>query len=904
MSEIYEGYLHFAGTEIANAARTQAYLENIIPRFGFDSCWDAEDLPCVLGDAPYRTPVLDPAPWFSAARPASAKFLGFYPLSIVGIEDSSREVNVTQLVQDGAVFSRPRKASKEFRISGILAAEDGEGMDVGMSWLRGALEGAECLDGDCAGDTFCYLAYLPPCCDYNNAEAFPPVPVDWSWVAGSNGPWAPYSGGTIISNNDGVRVGMPCPGDGVQLHIEGLIPGATYRAIVEVASADRLHLGIGGSPGITAKRTNEHFPDSRNPWVGDFVANGEVQTLRVLSGAEVCDDTEARIYSVRVERTAEKLAKFLPRFTNESFTEPASWAAVETTAIDRSVAVAGPDSVEMLSLIWTNTTGSTVTIEEGTGGRRLVRGLAAGQEYILYIKALATTGVALNFTIQGADGVTTALGNSWFAVAFTASTPQHYLDVLTSADAPLVGNSSESIDIEYIRVDANPQTLYIAPIDQSEKALRTLHNVTLLDGPNVIEEFHKEHGTMRSVEFTMAVGEPAIYGQSVDIQPTIEATTFLIGDTQCQEGFPIRFNSFSNPRLAGETPGDAPVIGVGQHGAIVANDSTVVVVAAGGTVPEQSIGVTPTDADSYFDVEVDEADLMVGHTYTVSATLSMTDAQTGVLGDYARSIAVPTGGGTIYSEQGVNAAGAQRISVTFTYLGGTPAIRFYNGADTGGGVVYWSYFLFEESGFAGSPFDGDGPTAGDDAEYTWLGTAHASTSRFAEDAPLVIADPDCPPVPVAPQPPGITPDCPRNVDEWRRYWTEVPPELAGGWREAVPVIKLSTGENVVRDVRVRFFANPQGAPLGEVDECGACGEFYISYIPAATVMTIDGIRRRVTANVAGTGEANAMHLASDADYGPVRWPTMTCDIGYYMTVDITPDEVLDLDVRLAVAQRE
>ena len=47
-----------------------------------------------------------------------------------------------------------------------------------------------------------------------------------------------------------------------------------------------------------------------------------------------------------------------------------------------------------------------------------------------------------------------------------------------------------------------------------------------------------------------------------------------------------------------------------------------------------------------------------------------------------------------------------------------------------------------------------------------------------------------------------------------------------------------------------------------------------------------------------------MHLASDADYGPVRWPTMTCDIGYYMTVDIAPDEVLDLDVRLAVAQRE
>jgi hypothetical protein len=120
----------------------------------------------------------------------------------------------------------------------------------------------------------------------------------------------------------------------------------------------------------------------------------------------------------------------------------------------------------------------------------------------------------------------------------------------------------------------------------------------------------------------------------------------------------------------------------------------------------------------------------------------------------------------------------------------------------------------------------------------------------------------------------------------------------------VPVIKLSTTANAVRDVRVRFYANPLNAALGEVDECGACGEFYISYIPKATVMTIDGIRKRVTADVSGTGSANAMHLASDADYGPVRWPTMTCDIAYYMTVDIAPDKVLDLDVRLAVAQRE
>lgn len=923
---MYEGYLHFAGTEIANAARTKAYIDNIIPRFGFDSCWNSEDLPCILGDAPYRTPVLDPAPWFSEARPASSKFFGFYPLSVVGVEDSSREVTVTQLVQDGAVFSLPRKASKEFRVQGLLLAEDGEGIDVGMSWLRGALEGTDCLDGgDCAGDTFCYMAYLPTCCDYNNPATFPLVPVDERWSAGSNGSWIPYKGGTIVSNSDGVRVSMPCPEDGVQYYVEGLIPGETYRVTVEMASAGKISLGLGGGETLSAKRHDEHFPDGRNTWVLDFIAKGELVTVRVLSAEDDCGLIFTRIYGIKVERTAEQLAKFLPRFTSESFTEPASWTAIETvsnTILQRSVAISGPNSIEELSLIWLNITASGTNIAANTGGRRLIRGLTAGQEYVVYVKAAMSNGTGIHFNIYGVKETTVDLGNSWYAISFTASTPQHYIDILTDSASALAGGASAEIHVWYIRVDADPQTLYIEPVDQSEPALRTLHNVTLLDGPNVVEQFTKEHGAMTSVEFTMAVGEPSIYGQLVDIQPTIEATTYLIGNTRCQQGTPIRYNWFSNPRLHGEAVGSLPTLGIGQHGAVGQTNATVTVAAPivsdppqSSDIPSNSIRITPNTAstNSYVNIGVDEVgtefdDLIKGHTYTVSATLSMQAPQVGALDQMARRIYVPNGGGHVASAQGANTAGSQRVSVTFTYLGGTSQIRFYNGASTGNGVVYWSNFLFEESGIPGSPFDGDTgvdmvPTQGH-REYTWVGTAYASSSKFAEDKPAVITDPTCTPVPVAPQPPGITPDCPRDIEEWRRYWMAIPPELAGGWREAVPVVKLSTSASEVREVRVRFYANALGTPLGEVDECGACGEFYISYIPKSTVMTINGIREKITANVAGTGEANAMHLASDADYGPVRWPTMTCDIAYYMTVDIAPDEVLDLDIRLAVAQRE
>lgn len=911
---MYEGYLRFAGTEIANAARTAAYVENIMPRFGFDSCWDSEDLPCVLGDEPYRTPALDPAPWFSPARPESSKFLGFYPLSVIGIEDSSREVNVTELVQDGAVFSMPRRASKEFRVQGVLIAEDGQGLDVGMSWLRGALEGAECLggdedlDGDCAGGAFRYLAYLPTCCNYNDESLFPPVPMTWTWTTGVKGPWVNYSSGMVAASTNGTVVTMPCNGDGAQLHIDGLITGEAYRVTVEIGSANRIRLEVGGNDGITAKRTNEHFPGSKNPWVLDFIARGEVQTIRVLNAEEGCTPATARLYAAKVERTAERLSKFLPRFTSESFTEPASWYPVPTapiTDISRSVAISGPTSVEELDIAWANSTGSTKTVPEDAGARRLIRGLTEGQRYIIYIKTFMSNGVGLHFNVAGVPETATRLGNYWYTISFVASAPQQYLEVLVDDPFNVAGGSMEELHIQYLRVDADPQTLEIQPVDQSLPARRALYNVTLIDGPNVIEQFNKDQGAMMSVEFSMAVGEPSIYGPLIDIQPTIEATTFLIGNTRCQQGFPIRYNSFSNPRLAGASVGSLPVLGIGQHTNVSQANATVVVAAANGIVAEQSARITPSGAstNSYMLVGVDETDLDLGHTYTVSATFSQTAVQAGALSSLARSIMVPNGGGEVYSEPADNVTGEQRVHVTFTYLGGTAQIRFYNGSNSAADVVYWSNFLFEETGIVGTPFDGDTDGAG--TEYTWTGTIHASTSKFAEDKPKVITDPDCDPVPVAPQPPGIVPDCPRDVEEWRRYWMEIPAEFAGGWRESVPVVKLTTASNAVRDVRLRFFPNPGGASLGEIDPCAALGDFYITYIPPDTVMVVDGVRERVTADVSNRGPANAMHLTSDSnDYGPARWPAMTCDIPYFMTVDIAPDEVLDLDIRLAVAMKE
>lgn len=170
-----QSLLYFAGTEVASNARVLAYLTGSGGRAVVQ-----QGCACVaaaaVGDAPYMSPALDPAPWYDADEPESASFGGVWIESIAGLSDSPYVRTATQRLGDGAIKSRGRRQSKTLTVTAWLFAADCCGADYGMRWLTAALY-ASCTQ--CSGDELCFLS----CCPQTVPEDTPGA------VEGPDGQW-------------------------------------------------------------------------------------------------------------------------------------------------------------------------------------------------------------------------------------------------------------------------------------------------------------------------------------------------------------------------------------------------------------------------------------------------------------------------------------------------------------------------------------------------------------------------------------------------------------------------------------------------------------------------------------------------------------------------------------------
>lgn len=191
--------------------------------------------------------------------------------------------------------------------------------------------------------------------------------------------------------------------------------------------------------------------------------------------------------------------------------------------------------------------------------------------------------------------------------------------------------------------------------------------------------------------------------------------------------------------------------------------------------------------------------------------------------------------------------------------------------------------------------------------YEWTGTENASTSQALlalEPDPTPIIDPDCPVVPDPPRPPVIALDCVDTPTSWRRYVVDVHEDLVPVWRDAVPLIRLTTGSTAARQVRLRFYPNPLEVPLEALNPCEFCGEFVITYIPPRSEMFIDGIRQWVTVTDNRSGRtAVGNHLLSGSGGGPATWPLLGCGTAYTLVIDVSPTGVSDLEPEICLAAR-
>lgn len=152
---MFNGWLSFAGNELINEERVRAYVKNALPTIRMRTgCIDERGLSTILDDAPYRSPLIDDAPWIDHDNPDTYGFLGAFPLSVSGLTDSTRTATVLQNTGDGGGITGRRRATKEVRASVLLMGENDAAVHAGKRWLDAALSGG-C--DPCKSDDLCFL---------------------------------------------------------------------------------------------------------------------------------------------------------------------------------------------------------------------------------------------------------------------------------------------------------------------------------------------------------------------------------------------------------------------------------------------------------------------------------------------------------------------------------------------------------------------------------------------------------------------------------------------------------------------------------------------------------------------------------------------------------------------------
>jgi hypothetical protein len=154
----------------------------------------------------------------------------------------------------------------------------------------------------------------------------------------------------------------------------------------------------------------------------------------------------------------------------------------------------------------------------------------------------------------------------------------------------------------------------------------------------------------------------------------------------------------------------------------------------------------------------------------------------------------------------------------------------------------------------------------------------------------LVKDPWCP----YPTPPPLLPvldtDCVDIPATWDRYAVPIPATAIRTWQDSVPIIKLTTASaasDYAHNVRLRFYTDPLGrADVTALDECAFCGEFYVTYIPQASTMVIDGSDETITVLQGVSTVLNAQRNVMGTDGGPFSWPLLACGHAYVMTLDM------------------
>lgn len=456
---------------------------------------------------------------------------------------------------------------------------------------------------------------------------------------------------------------------------------------------------------------------------------------------------------------------------------------------------------------------------------------------------------------------------------------------------------------------------------------RFLYDVTLVDGPRVVEEYPSDCAHYVRVEFTLVAASPSPVGvlRRAVSPDSISRPPVLIPEISCTAdgGITERLNLLPSPKIStfGWQWQWGAQISLGRY-EIVTNQAPPVETgeynaSLRDTLPSGSGQTRMSQLDEFGvhrDNDVANVPRIPGSPgIDVTASAWARPSRTGLATiwfDYINQAGALIGQSPV-GALAINANEWGRVTVTHNatedtaFLIGHVAMDVAEGTAVAGDRTWWGAGMIEFGEVARVYFDGE-TTDTETMRFDWRGTANQSTSeaqRIVENLPIIV-DPDCVRIPAPPRAPSISDSCVDNPSQWRRYQYVLSPDLVPVWSDALPVVTLRAGGIAVRQVRIRFYPNPLGLDLAELEPCNFCGEFIVSYIPPSSTLTVDAIRQQAFMTSPGGVVRAASHLLYSSDGGPMEWSSLSCGLEYTMTVDVTPTLITGLRTTMCLAARE
>ena len=162
-------------------------------------------------------------------------------------------------------------------------------------------------------------------------------------------------------------------------------------------------------------------------------------------------------------------------------------------------------------------------------------------------------------------------------------------------------------------------------------------------------------------------------------------------------------------------------------------------------------------------------------------------------------------------------------------------------------------------------------------------------------------DPQCATLPAPPVPPPVEPDCICIPLQVVRQCVDITPDLVPNWEEASLLITINSGSQPMRNLSINVWPNVLDRDPDQLNECQACGVYYVTYVPANSTLTIDGRTCTARLDCPGNATRNAANEVYGSAGGPMSCVTLSCGIRYTICADVdihqvAPDATLSVSV--------